>query len=81
MNPNYPPQAIITVKLNFGNYPPKVILVSDGQMSQLNEANVNLLILPNLSKLTSLFVAMNGVRFKEKQGLKLPQDWIFCLSR
>lgn len=38
-----PPQAIIGVKLNFGNYPPNVVLVSDGKMTRLDEHNVNVL--------------------------------------
>ena len=38
-----PPQAIINVKVNFGNYPPNVILVSDGKMSRLDEQNINVL--------------------------------------
>ena len=38
-----PPQAIINVKLNFGNYPPNIVLISDGKMSKLNEENVNVL--------------------------------------
>jgi hypothetical protein len=38
-----PPQAIITVKLNFGNYPPNIFLVSDGNMSKLSEENINVL--------------------------------------
>lgn len=37
------PQAMISVKLNYGNYPPNVVLVSDGKMSKLSEANVNVL--------------------------------------
>ena len=38
-----PPQALVTVKLNFGNYPPNIFLVSDGKMSKLSEENVNVL--------------------------------------
>lgn len=40
---NEPPQAIINVKLNFGNYPPNIVLISDGKMSKLSEENVNVL--------------------------------------
>ena len=37
------PQAMVSVKLNYGNYPPNVVLVSDGKMSKLSEENVNVL--------------------------------------
>jgi len=42
-DPETPPQAIISVKVAFGNYPPNVVLVSDGQMSKLGEENINVL--------------------------------------
>jgi hypothetical protein len=41
--PDEPPQAMISVKLNFGNYPPNVVLVSDGKMTRLDETNINIL--------------------------------------
>lgn len=37
------PQAMIGVKMNFGNYPPNIFLVSDGKMTRLDEENVNVL--------------------------------------
>lgn len=69
-NPNYPPQAIITVKLNFGNYPPKVILVSDGQMSQLNEANVNLLDFAELKQVDLIIRGYEWGPIQGKTGIK-----------
>lgn len=41
--PDEPAQAIINVKLNFGNYPPNVVVVSEGKMTRLDEHNVNVL--------------------------------------
>lgn len=38
-----PPQALISVRVNFGNYPPNMVLVADGKMSKLSEDNVNVL--------------------------------------
>lgn len=38
-----PPQAIVNVKLNFGNYPPNVVLVSNGKLTRLDENTVNVL--------------------------------------
>ena len=38
-----PPQGLISVKLNFGNYPPNIVLVSDGKITRLDEHNVNVL--------------------------------------
>ena len=41
--PDEPPQGMINVKVSFGNYPPTMMLISDGKMTQLNEHNVNVL--------------------------------------
>ena len=38
-----PPQAIVNVKLNFGNYPPNIVLVSNGKLTRLDESTVNVL--------------------------------------
>ena len=40
---NEPPQAMISVKVAFGNYPPNIVLISDGKQTKLNEHNVNVL--------------------------------------
>lgn len=45
-----PPQAMVSVKLNFGNYPPNIFLVSDGKISKLSEENVNLLDFAELAQ-------------------------------
>ena len=37
------PQAILQVAVAFGNYPPNVVLVSNGRMSRLDETNINTL--------------------------------------
>lgn len=37
------PQAILHVAVAFGNYPPNVVLVSDGKLSRLDETNINIL--------------------------------------
>ncbi len=42
-DPETPPQALLAIKVAFGNYPPNVVLVSDGHMSKLSEENVNVL--------------------------------------
>lgn len=41
--PDEPAQAMISVKVAFGNYPPNIHLVSDGKMTRLEEHNVNTL--------------------------------------
>ena len=38
-----PPQALINVKLNFGNYPPNVILISDEKKTRLDADTVSVL--------------------------------------
>ena len=37
------PQGMISVKLNFGNYPPNINLVADGKMTRLDENTVEAL--------------------------------------
>ena len=41
--PDEDPQAMISVKMNFGNYPPNINLVSDGKMTRLDENTVSVL--------------------------------------
>lgn len=41
--PDEPAQGLISVKLNFGNYPPNIVLISDGKMTRLDEHNINVL--------------------------------------
>ncbi|MDX9917282.1 MAG: hypothetical protein RBT15_04625 [Gudongella sp.] len=48
--PDEPPQGMITVKLNFGNYPPNMILVSDGKMTRLDESTVSSLDFAELAQ-------------------------------
>ena len=64
-----PPQAIVNVKLNFGNYPPNVVLVSDGKMTRLDETNVNILDFAELDKVD---VILRGYQWEVsgKTGIK-----------
>ena len=48
--PDEPAQPIIQVKLNFGNYPPNVVLVADEKMTRLTEENVNVLDFAELAQ-------------------------------
>ena len=63
------PQAIISVKLNFGNYPPNIVLVSDGKMSKLTEDNVNVL---DFAELETADLILRGYRWEvsNKSGIK-----------
>ena len=38
-----PPQGMISVKVAFGNFPPNIVLISEGRQSKLTEENVNIL--------------------------------------
>lgn len=64
-----PPQAIINVKLNFGNYPPNVVLVSDGKMTRLDETNINILDFAELEKVD---IILRGYQWEVsgKKGIK-----------
>ena len=60
-----PPQALITVKLNFGNYPPNVVLVSDGKMSKLSEENINVL---DFAEFEQVDLILRGYKWGPIQG-------------
>lgn len=64
-----PPQALINVKLNFGNYPPNVVLVADGQMTRLDPTNINILDFAELEKVD---VILRGYQWEVsgKSGIK-----------
>lgn len=64
-----PPQALLAVKVNFGNYPPKVVLVSDGHMSQLTDHNINVL---DFADLDQVDLILNGYpwELQGKTGVK-----------
>lgn len=64
-----PPQAIISVKVNFGNYPPNIVLVSDGKMSRLNEDNVNVLDFAELDRV-DLIIRGYSWEVSGKKGVK-----------
>lgn len=68
-NPDEPPQAIISVKLNFGNYPPNVIIVSDGHMSRMNEESVGKL---DFAELDNVDLIIRGYSWsvQGKSGVK-----------
>lgn len=37
------PQPMISVKVGFGQYPPKIVLIANGKKSRLDESSVNML--------------------------------------
>jgi len=63
------PQAIISVKVNFGNYPPNVILVSDDKKSRLTEDNINVL---DFAELETVDLILRGYSWEVsgKSGIK-----------
>ena len=63
------PQGMISVKINFGNYPPNIVLVSDGKMSKLSEENINVL---DFAELETVDLILNGYDWKVsgKRGIK-----------
>lgn len=68
-NPEEPPQAMISVKLNFGNYPPNIVLVSDGHMSRLDEKSVNTLDFAELENV-DLIIRGYSWEVQGKSGVK-----------
>lgn len=67
--PDEPPQAMISVKVAFGNYPPKIVLISDGKMSQLNEENVKVLDFAELAQVDLILRSYNW-NVSGKSGIK-----------
>jgi hypothetical protein len=63
------PQAVIGVKLNFGNYPPNVVLVADGKMTRLDETNISVL---DYAELEQVDVILRGYEWEVsgKTGVK-----------
>lgn len=57
------PQAILSVRVNFGNYPPNVVLVSDGKMSRLDESNINVL---DFAELDQIDLILRGYEWSVK---------------
>ena len=67
--PDEPAQGMISVKLNFGNYPPNIVLVSDGKMTRLDEHNVNVL---DFAELEQVDLIIRGYEWNVsgKSGIK-----------
>lgn len=63
------PQPMISVKLNFGNYPPKIVLVSNDKLSLLTEENVNVLDFAELDKV-DLILRGYSWEVSGKKGIK-----------
>lgn len=42
-DPNELPQPILSVKVAFGNYPPTIVIISNGRKTKLNEENISML--------------------------------------
>jgi len=64
------PQALISVKLNFGNYPPNIVLVSDGKMSKLSEENVNVLDFAEFEQVDLILRGYPWGPIQGKSGIK-----------
>ena len=60
---------MISVKVAFGNYPPKIVLVSDGKMSQLTEENVKVLDFAELAQV-DLILRSHNWKVSGRQGIK-----------
>lgn len=65
-----PPQALVAVKLNYGNYPPNVVLISDGKMSKLSEENVNVLDFAELEQVDLIIRGYEWGPIQGKSGIK-----------
>ena len=68
--PDEEPQAILQVKLNFGNYPPNIVMVSDEKMTRLNEGNVNVLDFAELDQVDLILRGYQWGPIQGKSGIK-----------
>lgn len=64
-----PPRPMVQVRVNFGNFPPNIVLVSDGKMTRLTEENVNLL---DFADLDQVDLILRGYEWEVsgKKGIK-----------
>lgn len=63
------PQALLSVKLNFGNYPPNIVLIADKKMSKLSEENVNVLDFADLEQV-DLILRGHNWEVQGRTGIK-----------
>lgn len=72
LNPRDPeddPQGFLQVKVGFGNYPPKIVLISNGRKSELNEENVHLLDWAEIDSV-DLIIRPYAYNVNGKEGIK-----------
>lgn len=72
LNPRDPeddPQGFMSVKVGFGNYPPKIILISNGNKSELHEDTVHLLDWAEIESV-DLIVRPYQYNVNGKEGIK-----------
>jgi len=65
-----PPQGLLSVKMNFGNYPPNIFLVSDGKISKLSEETVNVLDFAELDQVDLVLRGYEWGPIQGKSGIK-----------
>jgi len=54
------PQAMMSVKVAFGNYPPLLVVISDGRQTKLNEETINML---DWAEISSCDVTLNPYNY------------------
>ncbi|MDD3288130.1 MAG: hypothetical protein PHX43_03895 [Alphaproteobacteria bacterium] len=64
-----PPQAMVAVKVNYGNYPPSIFIVSNGKASKLSEENVKELDTAELEQV-DLIIRGYSWEVKGETGIK-----------
>jgi len=68
-DPEESPQGFLQVKVGFGNYPPKIVLISNGKKSELNENTVYILDWAELETV-DLIIRPYSYDVNGRQGIK-----------
>jgi len=83
LNPKDPdddPQGILQVKVAFGNFPPKIILISGDKQSALNEENVNILDWADLETI-DIQITPYSYNINGREGLKAYLKTLYAVLR
>ncbi len=72
------PQAMISVKVAFGNYPPKVVLIKEGKRSELSETTISLLDWAEIDTV-DLILRPYQYNVNGKEGVKAYLKTMYCV--
>lgn len=81
LNPRDPdddPQGILQVKVAFGKYPPKIVLIKNGKKSELNEETVNILDWVD-REMVDIVIRPYHYSVNGREGIKAYLKTLYCV--